>query len=104
MPQIDLLIKLPRTCYRQVIDHCLRKLAGDYLENENRNLKAFGLLAGDKNSTQITIRAIYPLLQNARSSEPHRQFMDRMMAEHAIPSETPLSKRGWIADKFQQTK
>jgi hypothetical protein len=24
--------------------------------------------------------------------------MDQLMAQHAIPSETPLSKRGWVAD------
>lgn len=98
MPETDLFIKIPLANHRQMIDHCLRKLAGNYLENENRNLKAFGLLAGEKKTGQTTIRSVYPLLKNARSSEPHRQFMDRMMTEHAIPSETPLSKRGWIAD------
>ena len=81
-----------------MINHCQRKLAGNYLENENRNLKAFGLLGGEKSAGMITIKAVYTLLRNARSSEPHRQFMDKVMDEHAIPSETPLHKRGWVAD------
>ncbi len=91
-------IDLPLNYQRQIIDHCLRKLEGNYLENENRNLKAFGLLAGDKNGERIKIAAVYPLMKNVRSVEPHSQFMDRMMEEHAIPSETPLKKRGWVAD------
>lgn len=98
MYQEKTLINLPRECHRQMIDHCRRKLAGNYLADENRNLKAFGLLAAEKTGELITIKSVYPLLKNARSTEPHRQFMDRMMDEHAIPSETPLSKRGWVAE------
>ena len=30
--------------------------------------------------------------------------MNRMMAEHAIPSETPLEKRGWVADQEELAK
>ena len=94
----EIRIDLNHDCQRQMIDHCLRKLEGNYLKNENRDYKAFGLLAGDKNDERITVSAVYPLIRNARSMEPHSQFMDMMMEEHAIPSETPLSKRGWVAE------
>lgn len=84
-----------------MIEHCRRKLAGDYLVGEEHNLKAFGLLAGTKTPNQITIGSCFPLLKNARSLDPHREFMNRMMESHAIPSETPLRKRGWVADPYE---
>lgn len=93
-----LTISLPETHRQEIIAHCLRKLSGNYLADEEHNLKAYGLLAGEKTPERITIRACLPLLKNARSAEPHRGFMDEMMAEHAIVSETPLAKRGWVAD------
>jgi hypothetical protein len=89
---------LPSSCRQTMLDHCQRKLAGEYLPGEEMNLKAFGLLAGKKTKGQVTISSCLPLLKNARAIEPHRQFMNKMMSEHAIPSETPLDKRGWVAD------
>jgi hypothetical protein len=91
-------LSLPSACRQLLIDHCRRKLAGDYLDGEEKNLKAFGLLAGERSAGHLTIKTALPLLKNARAVEPHRRFMNRMMEEHAIPSETPLEKRGWVAD------
>ena len=91
-------LSLPSSCRQLLIDHCRRKLAGDYLDGEEENLKAFGLLAGERSAGHVIIRVCRPLLKNARAVEPHRRFMNRMMEEHAIPSETPLEKRGWVAD------
>ncbi|MEN8135599.1 MAG: hypothetical protein ABFS18_08705 [Thermodesulfobacteriota bacterium] len=68
------------------------------MDDEEHNLKAYGLLAGEKTSDRVTIKACHPLLKNARSIEPHRGFMDEMMEKHAVASETPLAKRGWVAD------
>ena len=93
-----LTIYLPAVHRQEIIDHCLRKLSGNYLNGEEQNLKAYGLLAGEKAPGQITIKACLPLLRNARAVEPHRSFMDEMMQKHAIVSETPLAKRGWVAD------
>lgn len=80
-----------------MLSHCRRKLLGDYLPGEDCNRKAFGLLAGRRESGAIFVSRCFPLLHNARQSEAHRDYMDRMMADHAIPSETPLADRGWVA-------
>lgn len=81
-----------------MLDHCRRKLCGEYLDGEDRNLKAFGLLAGRRDGGDaITVSHCFPLLHNARQSDAHRDYMDKMMAEHAIPSVTPLAERGWVA-------
>ena len=95
---------LPSSCRQLLIDHCLRKLTGNYLDGEEENLKAFGLLAGERSAGRVIIRTCLPLLKNARAVEPHRRFMNRMMTEHAIPSETPLEKRGWVADPEELTE
>ena len=99
-----LTVYLPAILRQEIIDHCLRKLSRKYLEGEEQNLKAYGLLAGEKAPGQITIKACFPLLQNARAVEPHRSFMDEMMEKHAIVSETPLAKRGWVADPTELVK
>ena len=93
-----LTIFLPAIHRQKILDHCLRKLSGNYLDGEEHNLKAYGLLAGEKTSGRITIKACLPLLKNSRSVDPHRGFMDEMMEKHAVASETPLAKRGWVAD------
>lgn len=90
-------IILPQDCFDIMLSHGRRKLQGEYLPGEDRNQKAFGLLAGHKESGVIGVRRCFPLLCNARQSEAHRDYMDRMMADHAIPSETPLADRGWVA-------
>ncbi|MDF1578523.1 MAG: hypothetical protein RQ753_03875 [Desulfurivibrionaceae bacterium] len=101
-PDKKLLI-LPARHRQTILDHCRRKLSGRFLAEEEQNRKAYGLLAGETDGELITVKACLPLLKNARSIEPHRGFMDRMMQEHAIESETPLAKRGWVADPAELT-
>ncbi len=96
-------IILPASLRQRITDHCRRKLSGRFLAEEEQNRKAYGLLAGEADGELITVKACLPLLKNARSIEPHRGFMDRMMQEHAIESETPLAKRGWVADPVELT-
>jgi hypothetical protein len=91
-------IIFPAEQLRLVYEHCRRKLAGDYHDQESREPKAFGLVAGRQNSKGFTVSRCFPLIKNARQVEPYKRFMDNVMAQHAIPSETPFSKRGWVAD------
>jgi hypothetical protein len=97
-------INLPQDCFETMLFHCRRKLLGEYLPGEDRNRKAFGLMAGRKENGAISVARCFPLLCNARQNEAHREYMDQMMAEHAIPSETPLSDRGWVAAPAELTK
>jgi hypothetical protein len=88
----------PQANYLAVLDHCKRKLSGNYLAEESRERKAFGLIGGYRSNSDLIAEKCFPLLKNARSSSPYDKHMDSMLAEHAVPSETPLSKRGWIAE------
>lgn len=98
-------INLLSDCFDNMLNHCRRKLQGEYFPGEDRDLKAFGLLAGRKEiRATTTVSRCFPLLHNARQSETHRDYMDRMMAEHAIPSETPLADRGWVAAPEELTE
>jgi hypothetical protein len=90
-------IIFPVRLYQAVIEHCKRKLAENYIEGESPEQKAFGLIGGRKNSTDFIVEKCFPLLKNARQLPPYNKIMDSVMAEYAIPSETPLAKRGWIA-------
>jgi hypothetical protein len=97
-------IRLTAATRRNIIEHCRRKLTGGYLDGEEQNLKAYGLLAGTKTPGLLTINASIPLVKNARTVEPHRSFMDKMMRQHAVASVTPLAKRGWVADPAELTR
>lgn len=83
---------------RILIAHCLRKLRGEYQVGESAEKKAYGLLAGTVENETLTISACLPLRKNARSSGRFKTIMDEAMEEFAIPSETPLDRRGWVAD------
>lgn len=91
-------IVLPEPILEELISTCRRKLSGDYLPGETQDKKAFGLIAGTQAGNILTIKAVMPLLKNARGIKSQKPYMDEIMAKHAIPSETPLDQRGWVAD------
>ena len=91
-------IFFPVKLYQAVLEHCKRKLSEDYLEGESPERKAFGLIGGRKNGADYIVERCFPLLKNARQLHPYNKIIDSVMAEYAIPSETPLAKRGWIAE------
>lgn len=81
-----------------MLAHCHRKLNGnEYLPGEDQERKAFGLLGGRNANGIIEVISCHPLLRNDRQDATHKEYMDEMMEAHAIPSETPLSERGWVA-------
>lgn len=82
-----------------MIGHCRRKLQGVYLPGEGQAPKAFGLVGGTSNSTIVTVGTIIPLFRNARECGDQKRTMDLAMNRHAIASETPLEKRGWVAEQ-----
>lgn len=88
---------LPLDSRRIIVDHCHQALAA-HREGRVEKSKAFGLLFGSVADQVITVADCFPLEHNVRSKPPFKEYIDRMMAEHAIPSVTPLEKRGWVAD------
>lgn len=91
-------ITLLRPAYNTVIEHCRRKLSEDYIDSEARGKKAYGVFAGTESDTDIIVESCFPLLKNVRNQQPYKDFLDQLMEKHAIRSETPLEKRGWVAD------
>ncbi|MEW6220503.1 MAG: hypothetical protein AB1634_13360 [Thermodesulfobacteriota bacterium] len=89
---------LPAAQAEILVSHCRRKLNGLFLPGETREPKAFGLLAGMKADRRLVVHRTIPLIRNVRDQEPYRGLMDAIMAAHAVPSETPPERRGWVAD------
>jgi len=90
-------IILPVKYYQAVIEHCKRKMAKNYLDDESNERKAFGLIGARKNGTDYIVERCFPLMKNVRQVYPYKKMMDSVLAEYAVPSETPLAQRGWIA-------
>lgn len=97
-------VVFPAEHLQVMYEHCWRKLAENYLVDESRERKAFGLVAGNQSGLDLTVVQCLPLFKNSRKMEPYKGFMDQVMAQHAVPSETPLSKRGWVADPAELLK
>jgi proteasome lid subunit RPN8/RPN11 len=76
----------------------MRKLEGNYLEGESRGTKAYGLVAGIQNEDILTVERIFPAMKNVRDKEPYQSYIDKIMEQYAVPSKTPLLKRGWVTD------
>ena len=95
---LDVTIELPRLCWNEIISHCRRKLNGKFIGDESAEKKAFGLVAGNKENSRIIVKRCFALKKNARYELPYSKHMNRILAQHAIPSETELDKRGWVAD------
>lgn len=83
--------------YDELLTHARRKLRGAYLPEEETERKAYGLVAGRHKEGHIEVTHVFPLRRNLRSDPQYKPAMDRLMAEAAIPSETPLARRGWVA-------
>jgi hypothetical protein len=95
--QPDTHILLPESCRQAIVAHCHQVLA-TYRQGGSGECKAFGLVSGALTGHVIRVAACLPLHRNVRSLPPYKEYMDKIMAGHAIPSETPLHQRGWVAD------
>ena len=91
-------IVMPAGQYDTLLNHCLRKLRAEYREDEAPERKAYGLIGGRLAQGTLTMDRIAPLKKNARALEPYKSHMDEVLGRFAIPSETPLEKRAWVAD------
>ena len=100
LAQINRII-LPDSNWQEIVTHCKRKLAGDYLPGELKVRKGYGIIAGSQNEKQLKVARVLPGRNNVRSEEPYKTYMDRIMAQHAVPSKTPLSMRGWVMDPLE---
>lgn len=91
----------PTAVHQQLVGHARRKLAGDYLPDEEPLPKAYGLVGGQVRGWRIDVTHVFALRHNLRNTAPFKAAIDRIMAESAVPSETPFAKRGWVADPHE---
>jgi hypothetical protein len=91
-------IVLPRAAWWEIVDHCTRKLDGNYLEGETREHKAYGLVAGTRKKKTLRITRVLPAKRNVRSEEPYRTYIDQIVERYGVPLEMPASQRGWVMD------
>ncbi|MBW3609091.1 MAG: hypothetical protein KY463_12200 [Actinobacteria bacterium] len=91
-------IHLSREQYAVLVGHARRKLRGEYLPGETLERKAFGLLVGRIEGERATTTAIVPLRRNLRHEQPYKEQIDALVHALAVPSQTPLQRRGWLAD------
>ena len=92
---------MPEHNWQEIQEHCKRKLAGHYLHGESKGRKAYGLVTGTQHGFTLKVERILPATKNVRDEEPYKTYMDKIMRQHAIPSKTPLSSRGWITDPVE---
>ncbi len=93
----DARIILPETCRQGILEHCHQALE-EHRKGLTGRGKAFGLVCGTVEGDILNAAACFRLKENVRSQSPYREQVDRIMAEYAVPSETPLPNRGWVAD------
>ncbi|MEA3386236.1 MAG: hypothetical protein U9Q89_07295 [Thermodesulfobacteriota bacterium] len=94
-------IILPVLNWQEIVEHCKRKLEGNYLPGESKVRRAYGLIAGTQDEYTLKTERILTLKKNLRGEEPYKTYMDGIMEQHAVPSKTPLNKRGWISDPME---
>jgi len=95
---LNVTIEFSQVCWEEIISHCRRKLNGKFISDESAEKKAFGLVSGNKEDSRINVKSCFALKKNARYQMPYSEYMNTILAQHAIPSKTKLDKRGWVAD------
>ena len=93
----DTYIVLPEINRETILEHCRRALEA-HRNGRAEEGKSFGLVCGTVFKHVITVADSFPLQKNVRSQAPYKEYMDKIMEEHAIASVTPLDQRGWVAD------
>ena len=91
-------IRLAPEHHATLLGHARRKLAGDHRRGETAERKAFGLLAGRIEDERAQTTLVLPLARNLRHEAPYREQIDALVHALAVPSQTPLERRGWLAD------
>ena len=91
-------LTFPHVLHAALVDHGRRKLEGRWSEGEEQAPKAYGLVGGRIDGPRVEVTHVLPLRNNLRERPDQKADVDRLMAEVAVPSETPMDRRGWVAD------
>lgn len=91
-------IVFPSHLWCQAVAHARRKLEGRYEPEEERAPKAYGLVGGKLAGRAAEVTHVFPLIRNRRDDPQLKAEIDGILEELAVPSETPLERRGWVTD------
>lgn len=94
-------IRFPRIHQDILLSHCYRKLNNIFIPGETQERKAYGMICGRIEEHHMVVEFVAPLSNNARSQGAEKEYMDGILSKYAIPSETPLDKRAWVADPLE---
>lgn len=94
-------IRFPPAVHAALVDHGRRKLAGRWEPGEEPAPKAYGLVAGRMTGPRMEVTHVIPLRRNVRDRADLKPHLDRIMHAVAVPSETPMERRGWVADPLE---
>ncbi len=94
-------VYFPKHLYWATVAHARRKLGGRYLPGEEPERKAYGLIGARLLGPKAEVTRVFPLKRNRRHDPAVRPEVDRLMAEFAVRSETPLDRRGWVTDPHE---
>lgn len=94
-------IRFSPETHAALVGHGRRKLAGRWEPGEEPAPKAYGLVAGRMIEHRIVVTHVIPLRRNLRDRPDLKPHLDRLMHAVAVPSETPMERRGWVADPLE---
>lgn len=87
--------------YNEIINHCVRKLNGEFLEDETKERQAFGVITGKNNRNYIEITNVVNLKKNYRYEQETSKKMNKFIDEYAIPGGIKTSERAWAIDPIE---
>jgi len=90
-------IYLPESIRNIIVDHCLRKFSKKYLPIETHEQQAYGMVAGSVDDNVIHIGSVYTCNLNYRNDPTVVGYINGLINKYAIPSDTPIEHRGWVA-------
>jgi hypothetical protein len=80
----------------EIEHHCLRKLTGNFFDDETPENQAYGLLGARLENDSIYIEKIFPCKLNFRCDPSVLNHMNDLVKTYAISADTPINQRGWV--------
>lgn len=89
-------VHLRKEILNEIESHCLRKLAGNFFNDETFENQAYGLLGASIANDSIYIEKVFCCKLNFRGDPSVLSHMNDLVETYAIPADTPINQRGWV--------
>lgn len=95
-------IYIKKDDYNNIMNHCIRKLKGNYLSDETKERQAFGIVVGEKlDDNNYIVTRIVNLKKNFRYDCETSKKMNSYIEKYAIPGGLEVSERAWSIDPIE---